>query len=176
MNEDTEFVPTCVSWDLDFLRLGELKIIDLNIGDGCQKVTTPVNESISSIDIFFFVQSNETFINSLAEFIIHGEMESAIIERTSKSLKLLKNNISMFFLPFPDFVNELFSSKIPTSNSLSLLQMFFNNCMSSNTSMILSRKIKTFITLHSLSSDNTILYCSSQTVTNMKISSNVWGW
>lgn len=95
---------------------------------------------------------NESLDDSLVAFLVKGEGKSIPIYRDSVSGELVNDATTVFILPIPDRLDELFTTEIMSGLLFLFPELLLNDTLGSNTCMIDSRKPKGLITAHSLPS------------------------
>jgi len=172
LDEDTEFVFAIVAGDRQESGLVQIFIFNFYVRKGSLELAAPVDQSVRSVDKALFKESDEGFRDTLAELVIHGEDHSVPIDGGTELFELIMDTITVLMLPFPDLFQELFSSQIVLIDTF-LIQHSFDDGLSTNTGMIKTRKPAGNITSHSMPSDQSIFDSSSQSVTNVEVTSNV---
>ena len=89
-------------------------VVYFDVGKCCASFRIPVDDSPSTINQTFVIQSDKNMADSCVESFIHCESFSAIIQRVAKLCPLLADCRCVFFLPFPCAFEELFTSDIIT--------------------------------------------------------------
>src|SRR3989344_4700728 len=115
----------------------------------------------------------KSFFYGFLIFWIHSKPRPCPITRSPDFFHLIQNYISVFFFPFPDFLQKFFASQVMARNTL-LFELFFHNILSRDSRVIGSRKPKSFIALHSFKSSQNLRCCVLKSVSHMKRSGNIW--
>ena len=83
----------------------------LCIGNRCLADRTPVDDSGTFVNIAFLMQLAENFFYSLGTAFIHCKTLSVPVSGRTQFLQLFDNTAAIFFLPFPCFLKETFTSE-----------------------------------------------------------------
>ena len=118
---------------------------------------TPVYNVFSTINKPIIVKFYKHFLYSFRKPFIHSKSLSCPVQRNSQFSKLLRNQPTMFFLPFPSSSQKLIIPNFFFRSSF-ISQHSLNFILRSNSSMIHSRNPKCIKSAHSLISNNRILY------------------
>ena len=113
--------------------------------------------------------------NSAVEVVVHCKRFSVPITRHSKPLKLFANSVAVFFIPIPAKFDKLFSANFFFCFSF-ICDCLNNFCFGCNCRVVSSRKPKCVKTFHSLISDENVLNCVIECVSNVKLPSDIWWW
>ena len=132
-----------------------------------------VADTESAVDQALIIEVNEILANSLGERFVHGEAFTGPVAGGAERLELLNNAVTVFMLPIPYELGELFTAEIVTGKSLLLAEIFFYLDLGCDTCVVGSGHPERAITAHALEADDGILQSFIESVSHVKLTRNV---
>ncbi|KAF1771734.1 hypothetical protein GCK72_003561 [Caenorhabditis remanei] len=148
----------------------------LHTRNGGSQCTTPVDQSIRSVDSSRLVHPNECLCDSTTHLRIHREHSSIPVDRRSQLAELIIDDVSLLVLPMPHLLIESVTSQIVTSQSTFTFQSFLDDDLCGDSSVITSWIEECSLSMHSIESSDRILDSRCQRVSDMKSSCHIWRW
>ena len=148
-------------------------VLYLGIGNGCQTMRAPVDDTLTAVDQSFIIKFYKYFLNGFIAALVHRKTLSVPITGRSHFLKLGYDTSAVLFFPVPGTLQKFFTSDILFRDSLfshRLDDLRFGR----NRRMVSSRKPKSFITLHSLKTNENVLQRIVKGMSHVKLSRDVW--
>ena len=148
-------------------------VLYLGIGNGCQTMRTPVDDTLTAVNQSFIIKFYKYFLNGFIATLVHRKTFSVPITGRSHFLKLRYDASTVLFFPVPGTLQEFFTSDILFRDSL-VPHRLYNLRFGRNRRMVGSRKPKCFIPLHSLKTNENVLQCIVKGMSHMKLTCDVW--
>ena len=148
---------------------------NLDIRKSCTGFWIPVDDKFTTVNPTFFVKLYKDLTNRFWQPFVKSETFTRVIHRNPHLAPLLLDGWGILVFPFPDFIKEFFTTQVITRNT-TFGQTSFNLGLSSNPSMVHTRKPKRIETLHTFLADDDILQSCIPSVTKVKFTSYVWWW
>ena len=78
----------------------------------------PVDDAIATVDETSLVEFDENLAHGSTQALIEGETRPSPVARGAELLELAQNHVAVFFAPFPNLFDELFSAQfsIPSAS------------------------------------------------------------
>ena len=144
----------------------------LCIRDGSLAYRTPVDDSGTFVNISFLIQTDKYFLYSLGASFVHCEAFSLPVCRSTEFLQLVDDLSAVLFFPCPRMFKEFFTSDIVFVDSF-FFQFIDNLNLCCDCSMVGSRLPQSFVSLHSLETDQYILHGFIKCMSHMKLAGYV---
>ena len=149
-------------------------IYNLFVGQGSQRFRIPVHHTDTTIYQSFIIEIDKNLDHTFGTQFVHRESRTVPITGRPQLTQLLKDDASVFFLPFPSMFQEIFTRQVSLLNSL-LCKAIHDFRFGCNGSMVRSRHPTSVLPLHTGTTDQNILNGIVKHVSHMKHACDVWG-
>ncbi len=94
--------------------------LDFQIGHGALQHRVPVDQPLAPVDQALLVESHKGFGHHLGQLVVHGEVFAAPVDAVAQAAHLPRNGVTAFFLPLPDFGDEVLAAQFVAADALFL--------------------------------------------------------
>ena len=150
-----------------------IHVLHFRIGQCSNTVGAPVDNPAAFINQSFLIQRDEHFPNGVGAAFIHSKPCAIPVAGSTKLFLLLYDTVSIFLLPIPNLLQELFASQIISGETF-LAQFLLHLDLCSNACMINPRNPQCIVALHPLKANQGILQRCIHSVAHVQLTSNVW--
>ena len=149
-------------------------MLDLGIGDGGVAVGAPVDQTVATVDLALFIQTDKNFLDGIGAAFVHGEAFPVPVTAGAKLLQLLHNSVAELVFPFPGTLQETVTADHILGQTF-LGHGFHNLCFGSNGSVVSAGNPQSCITLHTLGADQDILHGVVHGVAHVELAGDIGG-
>eukprot|EP00051_Salpingoeca_urceolata_P021055 m.323674 g.323674 ORF g.323674 m.323674 type:complete len:378 (+) comp19726_c0_seq19:3348-4481(+) len=153
----------------------DLKLVDLNVGNGRLELARPVDKLVGAVDESFVVQANKGFLDSSGALRAHGKSLTLPVARSTQAFKLLVNAGTVLVFPLPHFADKLFAAKLVAGNALPG-QPLFNNNLRGNAGVIATRVPQRAFATHAMPAGQGVFNGVCQRMSQMQGARDVGWW
>ena len=151
---------------------GSILMFHFRVADRGLAFRAPVDDLGPFIDPAFLIHLNEYFQNGIGYTFIHRKALSVPVCAAAQFFQLIHDTSAVFFLPFPGFLKEPFSSKVFLVDAF-FFQCFYDFDFGCNAGVVTSRLPKRVIPLHPFLADHDILQRIVQGMAHMQLAGDV---
>ena len=83
-----------------------LLMFDFDVGEGSQASRAPVDQSLTSVNQAFLIQTDEHLLHGCGQTLVHGEPEPGPVTGGAQSFELFDDRVPRLLLPGPYSIDK----------------------------------------------------------------------
>ena len=162
--------------NLDFVMVKKSALTFRNhflIAERSEGNGAPVHHALAAVDEAFLMEIDKNLLHTTCIGFIHGESLATPIAGTTELFKLVDNDATVFLLPLPDTLQELFAPKVVAGLLFFLAKAAFDDGLSGDTGMVCTWKPEDFVSGLARAAGQNVLQCVIENMPERENSSNI---
>jgi hypothetical protein len=133
----------------------------------------PVYDSVALVDEALLIEADKHLVDSLVAAFIHGKTLSSPVAGVSELAALTCYAPTVFTLPVPCVIKELFAGDVMLVDALFLAEFLYDFDLCCDAGMVRARKPQSRISLESLPSCEDVLKCLVECMTHVQLACDI---
>ena len=129
---------------------------------------TPVDHTLTAIDVPFVVEFNKYFAHRMRETFVHRKAFTLPVARCTELAQLADDGAAVLFAPLPYLFNKFFPAKFIPPGFAFLTERLFHLALRRNPRVVGAGKPRYFVTHHLMMTDEDVLQSVVQNMTQME--------
>ena len=154
-------------------RVGDLAILDLEVGDRRAHPRIPVHQVAVAVDVALVVEGDEHLEHGLRIELVEREALGIVIARGAKPLQLLDDRPSVLLAPAPHALDERLAADFLAASAL-VLERALDLCLRRDPGVVGAEDPFRSLSAHPVRADQAVLDRVVQRVTHMQRAGHVW--
>ena len=132
-------------------------ILDLRVGERCQAVRAPVDDTAALVDQTLIVEFAERLAHGLGAALVHREAGAGPVTARAHLLLLLDDAVAVFFLPLPHALQKLLAAEIVARQALLGAQLLLDLDLRGDARVVGAGEPQGGVALHTLKARQDVL-------------------
>ena len=147
-------------------------VFHLGVGNRRLAYRTPVDDPGALVDISFFIQLDEHFLNGSGASLVHSEAFSLPVRGRAKLLQLIDDLSAVLLFPRPRVLQEFLTADLILVDAFFFQFLNYLN-LCGDGRMVGSRLPESLVSFHSFEADQDILHGLVKGMAHMKLPGNI---